>query len=177
MAHETAAEALKTAGLFDQRLVRPDANVVRAWTAALERWNVTAEESNEAVIRHYRDSKDVIMPADVIAQVKLTRAEQRAHAAPVAVPSRYEGGRRSLAATNANGLALVRAVMAAPKESCVTCDRPTKLRLREVPRCGPHGGVVDLEAAQAHVRAHPPARPVRPDEVYDALGRLVRTAR
>lgn len=173
MAHETAAEALKTAGLFDHRLVRPDANVVRAWTAAFDRWEVTAEEAHEAVIRHYRDSKDVIMPADVITQAKIIRAEQRTHSAPIQAPSRFEGTSRSQAATNAYGLALTRAVLNLPKEPCIDCNRPTALRLREMPRCKRHGGSVDLEAAQAAVRDNPPTRPVREGEVFDKLGTMI----
>lgn len=78
-------------------------------------------------------------------------------------------------ADNAYGLALCRAVLNLPKEPCVDCNKPTRMRLREVPRCGAHGGEVDMEAAQTAVRDNPPTRPVRPAEVLDAFGRIVGT--
>jgi hypothetical protein len=168
-----ASASLAKAAGNDHRFPQPSESMVGAWAEAFARHAVVAEEALEAVGRHYAASTETILPANVVALVKIIRSERRDHAEPRHLPSRFEGTSRSQAATNAYGLALTRAVLNLPKEPCIDCNRPTALRLREMPRCQRHGGSVDLEAAQAAVRDNPPTRPVREGEVFDRLGTMI----
>lgn len=69
----TPAEAsalLTIASGFDNRRVDPD--VARSWAVALE--DVRFEDAREAVVAHYRATRNWMMPADVLDRVKRTRA-------------------------------------------------------------------------------------------------------
>lgn len=67
----TEASALLTiASGFDNRRVDPD--VARSWAVALD--GVRFEDARAAVVAHYRDRRDWLMPSDILDRVKRTRA-------------------------------------------------------------------------------------------------------
>lgn len=69
----TPAEAsalLTIASGFDNRRVDPD--VARSWAVALD--DVRFEDARDAVVAHYRATRNWMMPADVLDRVKRTRA-------------------------------------------------------------------------------------------------------
>lgn len=83
------AKVLAKAAAFDQRTVG-EADVM-AWHEILNR--LEFGDALEAVTRHYTETRERLMPADVIRHARAVRDERtRAErtAAPRALPSRYE---------------------------------------------------------------------------------------
>jgi len=64
-----AAALLTVAAAFDNR--KPDADQARAWAAALDGLRFT--DCREAIVGHYRISREWMMPKDVIVGVKKIR--------------------------------------------------------------------------------------------------------
>ena len=79
---------LTLAGTYDYRKTG-DADV-EAWYLALD--DIGLDAAKAAVVRHYRDSTDRLMPAHVRRGVRAIREEQRRHepAEARALPSRFE---------------------------------------------------------------------------------------
>lgn len=89
MTPEDVVDVLTKAAAFDQRTVG-EADVL-AWHEVLYR--VDREDALAAVTRHYTDSRDRIMPADVVRLARVVKDErQRAIARHEvrALPSRFE---------------------------------------------------------------------------------------
>lgn len=61
-----AAALLAMSAQFDNR--KPSADAARGWAKALER--VDFRDASDAIVAHYRESSDWIMPADVIRLVR-----------------------------------------------------------------------------------------------------------
>lgn len=78
-----AAELLGVAATFDRRTVGESDAV--AWAAALH--DITLDDAKRAVVEHYRESREWIMPADVRRRVKAAREARMArHAVPPPPP-------------------------------------------------------------------------------------------
>lgn len=89
MNHEEVIDVLAKAAAFDSRKVG-EVDVL-AWHEVIGRYEV--REALEAVTRHYSETRERLMPADLIKHIKAIREEQRRvekHSAPLALPSRYE---------------------------------------------------------------------------------------
>lgn len=67
-----AAALLTVAAAFDNR--KPDADQARAWAMALDGYRF--EDCREAILEHYRTSRDWMMPIDVIARVRKLRNDR-----------------------------------------------------------------------------------------------------
>jgi hypothetical protein len=79
------AEALTVAAAFDRRTIG-EADVL-AWHAALG--DLDLDDVKDAIVGHYRDSRDWLMPADIRTRVKAVarvRADQHAALIPDADP-------------------------------------------------------------------------------------------
>ncbi|MEU4558560.1 hypothetical protein AB0F72_09220 [Actinoplanes sp. NPDC023936] len=101
---------LTLAGTFDYRRVG-DADV-EAWHLALD--DIDLDDAKAAVVRHYRESTDRMMPAHVRAGVKAIRAERRRNepSEALALPSKFEQDMNRQVRMEA-GAAQVRDVLAA----------------------------------------------------------------
>lgn len=89
MTPEDVIDVLTKAAAFDQRTVG-QADVV-AWHEVLLK--VDRADALAAVTRHYTESCDRLMPADVLRHARAIREDRRGRekaAAPLALPSRYE---------------------------------------------------------------------------------------
>jgi hypothetical protein len=64
-----AAALLTICAAYDNR--KPDADQAKAWAMALD--GLRFEDCREAIVQHYRASREWIMPADVFAAVKKVR--------------------------------------------------------------------------------------------------------
>lgn len=67
-----AAALLTIAAAYDNR--KPDADAAKAWAMALD--GIRFEDCRDAVVAHYRATRDWMMPSDVIAIVKRIRRER-----------------------------------------------------------------------------------------------------
>ena len=67
-----AAALLTIAAAYDNR--KPDADAAKAWAMALD--DLRFEDCREAVVAHYRSTRDWMMPSDVIAIVKRIRRDR-----------------------------------------------------------------------------------------------------
>lgn len=67
-----AAALLTVAAAFDNR--KPDADAAKAWAMALDGLPFT--DCRDAIVTHYRQSSEWLMPAKVIAEVKKIRAKR-----------------------------------------------------------------------------------------------------
>lgn len=67
-----AAALLAIAAAFDNR--KPDADAASAWAVALD--ELPAADCRDAIVQHYRESRDWLMPSDVIRRVKKMRTER-----------------------------------------------------------------------------------------------------
>ncbi|WP_045740886.1 hypothetical protein [Actinoplanes rectilineatus] len=101
---------LTLAGTFDYRKVG-DADV-EAWHLALD--DIPLDDAKAAVVRHYRESRERLMPADVRQGVKAIRAERRRlePSDARALPSKFEDDMNRQVRMSA-GAATVREVLAA----------------------------------------------------------------
>ncbi len=77
MTPEQVIDLLSTAAAFDRRTVG-DADVI-AWHSAIGELDFA--DAQAAVVRHYQQTRDFVMPSDVRALVKLIRAERLAREA------------------------------------------------------------------------------------------------
>ena len=67
-----AAALLAVAAAFDNR--KPDPDAATAWALALDGWRF--EDCRDAIVAHYRRSREWIMPSDVIGGVQAIRNER-----------------------------------------------------------------------------------------------------
>lgn len=72
MTRDEVAALLAVAAVYDNR--RPDPAVVTGWLAILGPYRF--EECRDAVVAHYADSTDYLMPAHITRRVKAARAER-----------------------------------------------------------------------------------------------------
>lgn len=89
MNHEQVIDVLAKAAAFDNRKVG-EVDVL-AWHEVIGRYEVA--DALAAVTRHYTETRDRLMPADLMRHMKAIREERsRAQkaAAPLALPSRFE---------------------------------------------------------------------------------------
>jgi hypothetical protein len=87
--HEQVIDVLAKAAAFDNRKVG-EVDVL-AWHEVIGRYDVS--DALAAVTRHYTETRDRLMPADLMRHMKTIREERsRAQkaAAPLALPSRFE---------------------------------------------------------------------------------------
>lgn len=73
-----AAALLTICAAYDNR--RPDPDAAKAWAMALD--GLRFEDCREAIVQHYRASREWIMPADVLTAVKKTRTSRLEDVAP-----------------------------------------------------------------------------------------------
>jgi hypothetical protein len=73
-----AAALLTICAAYDNR--KPDADAAKAWAMALDSHRF--EDCRDAIVSHYRTSREWIMPADVIAAVKRVRGGRIEDVAP-----------------------------------------------------------------------------------------------
>jgi hypothetical protein len=87
---EDVIDVLAKAAAFDQRTVG-QADIL-AWHEIVHR--LEREDALEAVTRHYAESRERLMPADVIRHARAAREDRRrrelSHSAVRALPSRFE---------------------------------------------------------------------------------------
>jgi len=89
MTPEDVIDVLAKAAAFDQRTVG-QADVL-AWHEILQR--LERDDALAAVTRHYAESRERLMPADVLRHARSVREDRRGRekaAEPLALPSRYE---------------------------------------------------------------------------------------
>lgn len=89
MTPSQAAALLTLCSAYDNR--KPDADQARAWALVLD--GCDYEDAQAAVVRHYRESRDWLMPADVVSGVRAMRVKRwdtyyAEHGFPVP-PSRF----------------------------------------------------------------------------------------
>ncbi|MFT4288144.1 hypothetical protein [Nocardioides sp.] len=77
-----AAVVLTVAASFDRRTV--DESAAQAWAAALP--EVAVEAARDAVVAHYREKRDWVMPADIRYFVRRARAKRLSEMPPVDPP-------------------------------------------------------------------------------------------
>jgi hypothetical protein len=77
-----AAALLTICAAYDNR--KPDADQAKAWGMALD--GLRFEDCREAIVQHYRGSREWIMPADVFAAVRKTRTSRLEDVAPTPPP-------------------------------------------------------------------------------------------
>lgn len=90
----TPAEAqvlLSMAAAYDNR--KPDPDAAKAWAAALD--DLRFEDCREALLAHYRDSTEWLMPAMVRRSVKRLRAARIAEHPPLTPPADLDGDERA----------------------------------------------------------------------------------
>jgi hypothetical protein len=73
-----AAALLTICAAYDNR--KPDVDAAKAWAMALDGYRF--EDCRDAIVGHYRTSREWIMPADVITAVKRIRTGRLEDAAP-----------------------------------------------------------------------------------------------
>ena len=77
-----AAALLTICAAYDNR--KPDPDAAKAWAMALDPYRF--EDCRDAIVQHYRTSREWIMPADVITAVKKTRTSRLEDVAPCPPP-------------------------------------------------------------------------------------------
>jgi hypothetical protein len=89
MTPEDVIDVLAKAAAFDQRTVG-QADIL-AWHEILQK--LDRDDALAAVTRHYAESRERLMPADVLRHARSYREDRRGRekaSAPLALPSRYE---------------------------------------------------------------------------------------
>lgn len=86
-----AAVVLTAAAAFDRRTV--DESAAQAWAAALP--DVGVDEARDAVVAHYREKREWIMPADIRAHVRRVRAKRLSELPPITPPRELAGDPKS----------------------------------------------------------------------------------
>lgn len=84
---QEAAALLAVAAAFDNR--KPDADAAMAWAAALG--DMEFNSCRDAVVGHYRESREWIMPADVVSRVRVIAAERMRPFGMLTPPSSIQG--------------------------------------------------------------------------------------
>lgn len=77
-----AAALLTIAAAYDNR--KPDADQAKAWALVLE--GMRFEDCREAVVNHYRKSRDWLMPVEIITAVKRLREKRVRDYGPIEPP-------------------------------------------------------------------------------------------
>lgn len=77
-----AAGLLTVAAAFDNR--KPDEDAARAWAAAMG--DLPFEDCRDAIVAHYRESHEWLMPGHVIARVRRLREKRLAEAGDLLPP-------------------------------------------------------------------------------------------
>jgi hypothetical protein len=80
-----AAALLTIAAAYDNR--KPDADQAKAWAMALDGHRF--EDCRDAIVAHYRKSRDWLMPSDVIGGVRRLRDKRLDDFGPILPPARY----------------------------------------------------------------------------------------
>lgn len=119
MTLDETIDLLSVAAAFDRRTVgKSDA---MAWHAALG--DLQFEDSRQAVVGHYRDTREWIMPADIRTRVKAIRrdriARQITPAPPAELtdePGRYKAAIEASVHRIANGFSVRKAIVAPVRE-------------------------------------------------------------
>ena len=81
-----AAALLTVAAAFDNR--KPDADQARAWAMALD--GLRFEDCRAAIVAHYQDSREWLMPVDVRGKVKKLRDTRIAAFGTIPLPARID---------------------------------------------------------------------------------------
>ena len=138
------AQALLTvAAAYDNR--KPDPDAAMAWSLALDGYGF--EDCRDAIVAHYRTTRDWIMPSDVTTAVKRTRGSRIENAPPPSPPPGLDPNRTGDYAQLAGRRA--------------ACDRRRpRATQAAVPRDPPHRGAArraqGAPARCAHRRGHAP---------------------
>ena len=119
MTIEEVIDLLAVAAAFDQRTIG-EADAV-AWHAAIG--DLDFADARAAVIGHYRESRDRVMPADVFKRVKAARRDRLAREVIPAPgheltdqPGRYKAALDGILARIASGLSARKAIAAPVRE-------------------------------------------------------------
>jgi len=80
-----AAALLTIAAAFDNR--KPDADQAKAWAMALD--GLRFEDCREVIIEHYRNSREWLMPVEVVAGVRRMR-DRRIAALSIDIPPGFD---------------------------------------------------------------------------------------
>lgn len=115
MTPEDVVDVLSKCSAFDQRTVG-EVDVI-AWHEILGR--VDREDALAAVARHYADSRDRAMPADILKLSRVARDERKrieGKSEPLALPSRFEPDPDRVRRI-AEGIAAARAILPAEDEA------------------------------------------------------------
>lgn len=120
MTIEEAIDLLSLAAAYDRRTIGESDAV--AWHAALD--DIAFGEAQAAVIAHYRDSRDWLMPADVRRRVKAARRDRLdREILPAPDPAltddagAYKGALRAAIQRIADGLSVGRALALPPRQA------------------------------------------------------------
>ena len=84
---QEAAALLAVAAAFDNR--KPDADAAQAWAIALA--NYEFNSCRDAVVAHYRESREWLMPADVTSRVRVIAAERMRPFGTLVPPAELQG--------------------------------------------------------------------------------------
>ena len=122
-----AARLLTLAAAYDNR--KPDADQAKAWAMVLD--GLRFEDCCEAIVAHYPTSRDWMMPAHVIADVKRIRCQAHRGGWPPDPATRPGPGRDEPLAGSRPGAASVTA------RRPTTCRTPTPSRSATCPSCAP----------------------------------------
>jgi hypothetical protein len=82
-----AAALLTLAAAYDNR--KPDKDAAAAWAAALG--NLEAPDCQKAIVAHYRESSDWLMPVHIITRVRAMRVERMKAVLNLAPPADLDG--------------------------------------------------------------------------------------
>ena len=81
-----AAALLTVAAAFDNR--KPDPDAAKAWALALD--GLRFDDCRDAIVAHYRKSREWIMPSDVIAGVNAIRTKRVKDYGPLPAPDHLD---------------------------------------------------------------------------------------
>lgn len=87
MNQQEAAALLAVAAAFDNR--KPDPDAATAWAAALGDYEFNS--CRDAVVAHYRESREWIMPADVVSRVRIIAIERMRPFGTLVPPQHLQG--------------------------------------------------------------------------------------
>lgn len=87
MNQQEAAALLAVAAAFDNR--KPDADAALAWSLALADFDFIS--ARDAVVAHYRESRDWIMPSDIVARIRTIVANRLRLFGTLTPPAEIQG--------------------------------------------------------------------------------------
>ena len=143
---QVAAAVLAKASAVDPTMPTPNAMTMHAWAehlAGVEMW-----EALDAVLEHYRCSRQRIMPADLIAHIRAARQDADLRARVPALPVATD----PLAA--ARHRAIVRAVLGAPNREAREISRALAIPCPWEP-CHASAGSPCMTAGKRRATPHP----------------------